>query len=330
MNHISIPILTIEKVNKIGIQFMTRKEHGFCLEVECKDSRILVFSFIPGSSSRGKIYKWIMRGVGAENRDIFALHYNQPQFTLSNRLYSYYDAVSEYCRLGITVQSNLSTPWRFSKANKSYQLCATYPRVLCVPASVNDEMLFESARFRTKGRIPVCCWRQRENGAALCRSSQPLVGVVGNTNNDDEYLIRSIQLASQASHPNTPPPDIANTSLARIDETGPPPLIIFDPRPYVNAVANIVTGAGFESSTVYKNCQVRFLNIPNIHVIRDSYQKFRQYCNSTIKSELVQQSLQATEWYIHITTILHGVIKVSAKVTKILQREILFKYIVNP
>lgn len=51
---------------------------------------------------------------------------------------------------------------------------------------------------------------------------------------------------------------------------------IFDARGYYAAWGNKLAGKGFESEENY-NCQIKFLDIPNIHAVRDSYNKVRAY-----------------------------------------------------
>lgn len=46
-----------------------------------------------------------------------------------------------------------------------------------------------------------------------------------------------------------------------------------DARPVVNAYANRTTGGGHESEDNYKDCEINFLNIHNIHVMRESLRK---------------------------------------------------------
>ena len=48
---------------------------------------------------------------------------------------------------------------------------------------------------------------------------------------------------------------------------------IYDARPYLNAIANKVSGKGFENTSYYRNAKIFFMDIPNIHTIRDSYKK---------------------------------------------------------
>lgn len=59
---------------------------------------------------------------------------------------------------------------------------------------------------------------------------------------------------------------------------------IYDARPYMNAVGNMVTGKGFEKSNNYVNCEVFFLNIHNIHKVRESYNQIINLCLSEDKS----------------------------------------------
>ena len=44
---------------------------------------------------------------------------------------------------------------------------------------------------------------------------------------------------------------------------------IYDARPYLNAMANKVNGKGFEETRFYKNCEIFFMDIENIHNVRD-------------------------------------------------------------
>lgn len=48
-----------------------------------------------------------------------------------------------------------NVPWRISEANTEYGMCETYPKVLGVPAAINDENLVAASQFRSKGRMPV-------------------------------------------------------------------------------------------------------------------------------------------------------------------------------
>ncbi len=48
---------------------------------------------------------------------------------------------------------------------------------------------------------------------------------------------------------------------------------IYDARNYIAALGNKFSGKGYESTEFYKNIEIEFLNIPNIHAVRESYNK---------------------------------------------------------
>ncbi len=52
-------------------------------------------------------------------------------------------------------------------------------------------------------------------------------------------------------------------------------LLILDARSYAAALANRAKGGGFEHPPYYTDCDVQFMNLPNIHVIRKSAQMLR-------------------------------------------------------
>ncbi|KAF4321624.1 hypothetical protein BBI17_000697, partial [Phytophthora kernoviae] len=139
--------------------------------------------------------------------------------------------------------------WRVSDCNDNFCTIETYSERLVVPTSISDEVLLEAMNFRSLGRIPALSWFNKANGAALCRSSQPKVGMSKATSPADESLVAGI----------------ASSSLLQ-DQ-----LHIIDCRPMTNALANRAKGYGVESSVNYKNCTVSFMDIPNIHSMRDRF-----------------------------------------------------------
>jgi myotubularin-related protein 1/2 len=54
-------------------------------------------------------------------------------------------------------------------------------------------------------------------------------------------------------------------------------LYIADARPRKNALANGAMGGGSESSANYLQCEVVFLGIDNIHAMRDSLARLRDF-----------------------------------------------------
>ncbi|KAL6065703.1 Myotubularin-related protein 2 [Balamuthia mandrillaris] len=164
-----------------------------------------------------------------------------------------YDAVAEYDRLGLP-----NDHWvLLSDVNSTFGLCPTYPQVLCLPKRFPPELLPSVKEFRTKGRIPVCCWKHPTSNAVITRCSQPRVGLSRQRGHADELLIANILRANPTS------------------ET----LYLMDARPKANAMANqMAKGAGYEREDVYKDTKFKFLNIDNIHVMRESQRRILLQC----------------------------------------------------
>ena len=80
--------------------------------------------------------------------------------------------------------------WRLSEVNRSYEVSPTYPPLLMVPKRIEDEDIKASARFRSRGRLPVLTWHHPANGAVIMRSAQPLVGLRRKSCEEDEKLMK--------------------------------------------------------------------------------------------------------------------------------------------
>jgi hypothetical protein len=76
--------------------------------------------------------------------------------------------------------------------------------------------LLESRNFRTKNRVPVLTWYNRNSGGTLWRCSQTRGGITQQRCQYDEKLLKMI------------------------GQIGSDRIIIFDARPYLNALANRV------------------------------------------------------------------------------------------
>lgn len=62
-------------------------------------------------------------------------------------------------------------------------------------------------------------------------------------------------------------------------------LLILDARSYAAAIANRAKGGGFEHPPYYINCDVQFMNLPNIHAIRKSAQMLRVAISTAAQGE---------------------------------------------
>ncbi|CAF5141374.1 unnamed protein product, partial [Rotaria magnacalcarata] len=62
-------------------------------------------------------------------------------------------------------------------------------------------------------------------------------------------------------------------------------LLILDARSYAAALANRAKGGGFEHPPYYLDCNVQFMNLPNIHAIRKSAQMLRVAVTNVAQGE---------------------------------------------
>lgn len=147
-----------------------------------------------------------------------------------------YSPVGEYQRLGFLRGNDSAASkrdahgngvtWRLLK-NSKFRFSPTYPQLMVVPALMTEEQLVQSARFRSKARLPVVVWRHPVNKSVLARSSQPNYGMAGNRSEPDRILLRAYR-------------DSANTNSANIV----PPLHIVDARKPIATTGNRLKGKG--------------------------------------------------------------------------------------
>ncbi|XP_056156352.1 myotubularin [Lampris incognitus] len=280
---LNVPLGAISRVEKMG-GASSRGENSYGLDIACKDMRNLRFALKQEGHSRRDIFEILFRYA-------FPLSHRQPLFAyLSQEKYEengwdVYKPIEEFRRQGLPNEK-----WRITFINKNYELCDTYPTILAVPFKATEEDLRRVASFRSRGRIPVLSWIHRENQAVITRCSQPLVGMSGKRNKDDE---RYLDLVREA-----------NSTVK---------LIIYDARPNVNAVANKATGGGYEGDE-YQNTELVFLDIHNIHVMRESLKKLKDIVYPNVEESHWLSSLESTHWLEHIKLVLSGAIQIADKV----------------
>ncbi|XP_027163719.1 phosphatidylinositol-3-phosphatase myotubularin-1 isoform X1 [Coffea eugenioides] len=276
----TIPLATIEKFNKIVMKLPAaprqtdRSPSRRLLQVIGKDMRIIVFGFRPRTKQRRAVYDALLRCTKPLRIwDLYAFASGPSRFTNSDPKVRLLD---EYFRLlglssyhastrmiedgSFTLSNEL---WRISSLNSSYTMCPTYPFALLIPRSVSDEELLQASTFRGRCRLPVITWCNRDTGAVLARSAQPLVGIMMNMrSNADEKLVAA--LCTQ----------IFGSREQRRK------LYIADARPRKNALANGAMGGGSESSSNYFQSEIVFFGIDNIHAMRESLVRLRDYLDT--------------------------------------------------
>ncbi|XP_077448491.1 phosphatidylinositol-3,5-bisphosphate 3-phosphatase MTMR2 [Stigmatopora argus] len=281
---LDLPLGVVSRVEKIG-SASSRGDVSYGLV--CKDMRNLRFAHKQTDDTLKKsIFEVLMKFAFpvSNGLQIFAFEYGQ---VFPENGWKVYDAVSEYKRQGIPNES-----WRITKVNDHYELCDTYPATMAVPVNIPDEELKRVAAFRAKGRIPVLSWIHPESQATVTRCSQPMVGINGKRSKEDEKYLQTIMDANAQSHK----------------------LFIFDARPSVNAAANKMKGGGYESEDAYQNAELVFLDIHNIHVMRESLRKLKDIVYPNIEDSHWLSNLESTHWLEHIKLILAGALRIADKV----------------
>ena len=165
--------------------------------------------------------------------------------------------------------------------NSNFKFCETYPQKIITP-KLSKENLEKCAFFRKKQRIPALTY-QYKNNYCIWRSSQTKSGFTGKDDMDILYLTRITQDSKQ--------------------------LIVYDARPKLNAMANKLKGGGYENPNNYTeiNMEIIFCDIPNIHSVRNSYEKLLTNISYIPDNDFsVISNIQSTNWYETIILILKG------------------------
>lgn len=55
----------------------------------------------------------------------------------------------------------------------------------------------------------------------------------------------------------------------------------------------------------YRNCEIEFLNIHNIHKVRESYKKLSNASYNASSADFLKE-LEKSEWLLHLSSILEG------------------------
>ena len=84
-----------------------------------------------------------------------------------------YDAVDDYRRIGLIAKDG-QRPTAYRIFTNNYKLSPTYPSKFVVPSKVNDEMLKEIAKYRSKARVPAVTWIHSRSRGVIVRCAQPM------------------------------------------------------------------------------------------------------------------------------------------------------------
>eukprot|EP01090_Pellita_catalonica_P005390 TRINITY_DN1537_c0_g1_i1.p1 TRINITY_DN1537_c0_g1~~TRINITY_DN1537_c0_g1_i1.p1 ORF type:complete len:607 (-),score=52.56 TRINITY_DN1537_c0_g1_i1:989-2809(-) len=278
---VNIPVHSIRRVLKRGAKFKDGEEKFYCLQIRTKYFVDIILAIPAHDKERVLMDKIIEEAFTSEPVELaaFRLGVRLPQKKQDQDL-----IVAEYNRQKIYDKVRISN----ANYDPPFSLCETYPPKILVPASVSDAMLRKIAKFRSRGRIPVLTFFRKYNGSCLYRCAQPLVGIKGSRCDADENFINTV-----------------------INDSFNDTLVIADCRPKLNARVNQIMGKGFESERKYSKIELKFMEIENIHAMRDSLKKLRRYCldtdNEIENDSLWNKALESSKWAKHLRKVMEGV-----------------------
>ena len=191
--------------------------------------------------------------------------------------------VARMARLAAASDSVPAPPrYHLSAANAGWSISNTYPDAFLTPTALTEASIVAAAKHRTKGRLPATVWFS--GSVSLSRSSQPKSGVFSARSAVDEALLAALgscavdrASAAAGAGAGAGSTDVANVELA-----------ILDARPRLNAIANTARGGGVENANHYPNASLAYLNIDNIHVVRDAMLSLRSSVLRCARAQLLR------------------------------------------
>ncbi|KAI6234440.1 Phosphatidylinositol-3,5-bisphosphate 3-phosphatase [Aphelenchoides fujianensis] len=278
---LDVPLGTISKITKMGRSKTSRKEDSYGISIKCKDMRTIVFYHNPENHSRRELFRQlrIYAFPNSNQLPFFATVYKQ---SFRNNGWKIYDAKAEFKRQGIP-----NDKVELHNDQHQLRLRAHLPglRDWCCPERPSRWAKASSQpweNFGARSAFPRCRGTIAKRTWPSAGGAQPMVGIQAKRSSADETMLQMIR--------------DANPHGKR--------LLIVDARPVVNARVNRATGGGYESD--YQNCDFAFMNIENIHVVRDSLKRVKAACYPRIDMNNFTKTIEATGWLEHIQTIMRG------------------------
>lgn len=193
-------------------------------------------------------------------------------------------------------RQEISDDFKMSHANLNYDICSSYPSELYFPASTTLRTILGSAKFRGKHRLPVLTYYSSKFGCAIARCSQPHSGLTGKRSSADEELL-----------------GLFRDATSRKGKF----YFIYDARSAIAAEGNAFKGMGYESVTSYPRTKILFMNIANIHAIRQSEERIRgmSITEDALDSTWLSQ-LENSKWLHHIRSILLAATRISQQISQ--------------
>jgi myotubularin-related protein 1/2 len=270
-----IPLLLMNRIDKIV------DKNNTSLDISTKDGRNLRIVISNILQSDYNVFPTLYSGAFPQNPiNRFCFSHS---FSGQIDGWKLYNPRNDYARLGVN-PSKPDCRWKFLD-NSTGEFCETYPETIVVPKELSLMAIKTCASFRSRNRLPVLVWCNTRRSATLWRCSQPKTGIRTSRCVEDEDYLRALAQSSQRD----------------------PMLHIFDARPYVNAHAQRALGGGVENVNHYDNTELHFLNIENIHAIRESWTAMMIGLNNVNPSRYLS-AVEKSGWLEHVSLLLQGAV----------------------
>ncbi|XP_054843975.1 myotubularin-related protein 9 [Eublepharis macularius] len=242
--------------------------------IKCKDLRIIQLD-IPGMEESLNIASSIEALSTLDSITLIYPFFYRPMFEVIEDGWHSFLPEQEFELL-----SSVTNEWKLSHVNKDFSVCPSYPPIVIVPKSIDDESLCKVATFRHGGRFPVLSYYHKKNGVVMMRSSQPLTGTNGRRCKEDEKLINATLRAGKRGY-------------------------IIDTRSLNIAQQARAKGGGFEQEAHYPQWRRIHKSIERYHILQESLIKLVEACNDQSHNmDRWLSKLEASNWLTHIKEIL--------------------------
>ncbi|NWI34621.1 MTMR9 protein, partial [Sula dactylatra] len=242
--------------------------------IKCKDLRIIQLD-IPGMEECLNIASSIEALSTLDSVTLMYPFFYRPMFEIVEDGWRSFLPDQEFELL-----SSVTDEWRLSCINKEFSVCPSYPPVVIVPKSVDDEALRKVAMFRHGSRFPVLSYYHKKNGMVMMRSSQPLTGTNGRRCKEDEKLINATLRPGKRGY-------------------------IIDTRSLNVAQQARAKGGGFEQEAHYPQWRRIHKCIERFNILQESLIKLVEACNDQSHNmDRWLSKLEASNWLTHVKEIL--------------------------
>ncbi|KAM6123316.1 myotubularin-related protein 9 [Pterocles gutturalis] len=242
--------------------------------IKCKDLRIIQLD-IPGMEECLNITSSIEALSTLDSVTLMYPFFYRPMFEIIEDGWRSFLPDQEFELL-----SSMTDEWRLSCINKEFSVCPSYPPVVIVPKSIDDEALRKVAMFRHGSRFPVLSYYHKKNGMVMMRSSQPLTGTNGRRCKEDEKLINATLRPGKRGY-------------------------IIDTRSLNVAQQARAKGGGFEQEVHYPQWRRIHKCIERFNILQESLIKLVEACNDQSHNmDRWLSKLEASNWLTHIKEIL--------------------------